>query len=80
MKKSKTSVNSLTDIQYQKIMDKVSKRKDITLLKSEQVNMRLSRDILFIAKALAKKAKKPVTTFLTELLVEDLKRIWSVAK
>jgi hypothetical protein len=48
------------------------------MIKSEQVNMRLTPDILKIAKELAKRSSKPMTTFLSELLVEDLKRIWKL--
>ncbi len=77
--KKKISVNNLTDQQFDEIMGKVSKRKDVPLIKSEQVNMRLSPDIVFVAKQLAKRAKKPMTTFLAELLAEDLLRIWKVA-
>ena len=80
MKTKKITVNELTDAQFEEIMNKASKRKDIPLLKSEQVNMRLSPDLLFIAKKLAKRARKPVTTFLAELLGEDLHRIWKVVK
>jgi len=77
--KKKFSVNDLTDRQFEEIMENVSKRKNIPLIKSEQVNMRLSPDIVFVAKQLAKRAKKPMTTFLAELLSEDLLRMWKVA-
>jgi len=80
MKTKSISVNNLTHAQVEEIMNKVSKRKDIPLLKTEQVNMRLSPDLLFIAKKLAKRAGKPVTTFLSELIGEDLHRIWKVVK
>jgi predicted DNA binding CopG/RHH family protein len=77
--KKKFSVNDLTDRQFEEIMKNVSKRKNIPLIKSEQVNMRLPPDIVFVAKQLAKRAKKPMTTFLAELLSEDLRRMWKVA-
>ena len=80
MKKKRVGVNDLSDDQVNEIMAKVSKRKKIPLIKSEQINMRLSPDALFIAKALAKRAGSPVTTFLTSLLVEDLHRMWKIAK
>jgi hypothetical protein len=32
-----------------------------------------------MAKLLAKRAGKPVTTFLADLLAEDLRRIWQLA-
>ncbi len=77
--KKKITVNKLTDRQFEEIMENVSKRKNVPLIKSEQVNMRLSPDIIFVAKQLAKRAKKPMTTFLAELLSEDLLRMWKVA-
>jgi predicted DNA binding CopG/RHH family protein len=80
MKHKKISVNDLTDAQFEEIMNKASKKRDVPLLKTAQVNMRLSPDLLFIAKKLAKRAKKPVTTFLAELLGEDLNRLWKVVK
>ena len=76
----KTSVNNLTDDQFEEIMGRASARKDIPLVKSEQVNMRLSPDIVRMARHLAKKAGRPLTTFLAELIAEDLRRLWKVAK
>lgn len=78
--KKNISVNNLTDDQFNKIMDSVAKKKNVPLVKSEQVNMRLTKDMVFIAKKLAQRAKLPMTTFLTELLSEDLRRMWKVAK
>ncbi len=78
--KKRTSVNDLTNRQFEEIMENASKRKNVPLIKSEQVNMRLSPDIVFMAKELSKRAKKPMTTFLAELLSEDLMRMWKVAK
>lgn len=80
MKKNKKviSVNDLTKNDFEEIMDKASKKKKVPMIKSEQVNMRLTPDILKIAKELAKRSSKPMTTFLSELLVEDLKRIWKL--
>jgi hypothetical protein len=81
MKKNKKniSVNSLTKSDFDEIMENSLKKKNVPVIKSEQVNMRLSPDILKIAKELAKRSKKPVTTFLSDLLIEDLKRIWNLA-
>jgi aspartate carbamoyltransferase catalytic subunit len=80
MKKNKKviSVNDLTKNDFEEIMEKASKKKKVPMIKSEQVNMRLTPDILKIAKELAKRSSKPMTTFLSELLVEDLKRIWKL--
>ena len=72
------SVNNLTKNDFEEIMEKASKKKKVPMIKSEQVNMRLTPDILKIAKELAKRSNKPMTTFLSELLVEDLKRIWKL--
>lgn len=76
----KLSVNNLSDSQFEEIMDRVAQRTDIPHLKTEQVNMRLSPDVMRMAKRLAKKAGRPFSTFLAELVTEDLRRIWRVAK
>jgi hypothetical protein len=80
MKKNKKviSVNDLTKNDFEEIMEKASKKRKVPMIKSEQVNMRLTPDILKIDKELAKRSSKPMTTFLSELLVEDLKRIWKL--
>jgi predicted DNA binding CopG/RHH family protein len=78
--KKKISVNDLTADQFEEIMTKVAKKKNIPLIKSEQINMRIAPDLLFMAKELAKKTGKPVTTFLSDLLKEDIQRLWSVMK
>lgn len=80
MKKNKKviSVNNLTKNDFEEIMEKASKKKKVPMIKSEQVNMRPTPDILKIAKELAKRSNKPMTTFLSKLLVEDLKRIWKL--
>lgn len=78
--RKKIAVNELSDNQFHEIMESVSKKKGVPIIKSEQVNMRLSPDLVFMAKKLAQRAKKPMTTFLTELLSEDLRRMWKVAK
>jgi len=54
-------------------------KKDIPLLKSQLINMRLSPDVFNMAKQLTKRAGKPVTTILADLLAEDLRRIWNLA-
>ena len=77
--KKNISINDLTKNDFEEIMDKASKKKNVPMIKSEQVNMRLTPDILKIAKELAKRSKKPMTTFLSELLIEDLNRIWKLA-
>ena len=54
--KKKISVNELSADQFQEIMTGVAKKKNIPMIKSEQVNMRLSPDLVFVAKKLAQRA------------------------
>jgi predicted DNA binding CopG/RHH family protein len=78
--KKKISVNTISDKDFQEIMGGVIAKKNVPLIKSEQVNMRLSPSVILMAKKLALKAGKPLTTFLSQLLIEDLERLWKVAK
>ena len=80
MSKNKSKLETLTDEQIEEITKHSEKRADITLIKSGQVNMRLSEDILKKAKDLAKAQNLPYTTFLTKLLKEDIDRLWAVYK
>lgn len=80
MKKTKSKLESLTNKQIEEITAHSEKRTDISLIKSEQVNMRLSEELLKKAKDLAKVQNLPYTTFLTKLLKEDIDRLWSVYK
>lgn len=52
--KKSISVNDLTRHDFKEIMDKASKKKQVPMIKSEQVNMRLTPEVLKIAKELAK--------------------------
>jgi len=78
MAKKTSSVNQISDADFQEIMSAVDKKKKVPLVKSEQINMRLSPDVVKVAKELAKRAGKPTTTFLSDLLREDLLRIWKL--
>jgi len=80
MTKRTLSVNQLSDEDFREIMSSVDKKKKLPLIKSEQINMRLSPDIVKVAKELAKRAGKPTTTFLADLLKEDLLRIWKLSR
>lgn len=80
MAKKTLSVNQLSDEDFKEIMSSVDKKKKIRVVKSEQINMRLSPDVVKIAKELAKRAGMPTTTFLSDLLKEDLLRIWKLLR
>lgn len=80
MTKKRFSVNQLNKEDFKEIMSSVDKKKKIPVIKSEQINMRLSPDVIKVAKALAKRAGKPTTTFLSDLLKEDLMRIWRLLR
>lgn len=80
MAKKTFSVNQLSNEDFKEIMTSVDKNKKVPVVKSEQINMRLSPDILNVAKELAKRAGKPTTTFLSDLLKEDLLRIWKLLR
>ena len=53
---------------------------DVPLVASKQVNMRLNPEIMARARKLAAAQGKAVTTFLANLLHEDVERLWSVYK
>lgn len=78
MKKKTLSVNDLSTKDFNEIMSAVKKKKNVPLVKSQQINMRLSNDLVEMAKVLAERAGKPTTTFLSDLLREDLVRIWKL--
>ena len=74
------SVKTLANKQFKEIMDRVSKRKDVPLVKIKQVSIRVTLNTVFLAKHFARKAKKPMTTFLAELIAEVLQRMWKVTE
>ncbi len=65
---------------FNEIMSAVALKKNVPVVKSGQINMRLAPEIVGIAKELAKRAGKPTTTFLSDLLKEDLLRIWKLTR
>jgi hypothetical protein len=80
MAKKSISVNELSEEDFKEIMSAVDRKKKVPLVKSEQINMRLAPDMVKVAKELAKRAGKPTTTFLSDLLKEDLLRIWRLIR
>lgn len=78
MKKKKSLLESLSKKDIDVITKEAEKRKDVPLIKSSQVNMRLNSEDLEHAQVLAKLEGIPYTTFLTQLLREDLDRLWNV--
>lgn len=80
MSTKKSRLESLTGEQIKRITNSVEKRRDIPLVTSRQVNMRLDAEILEKVMKLAKAQGLPYTTFLARLLREDIDRLWQVYK
>jgi hypothetical protein len=78
MKSKKSVLEKLSSKEIEEITSKVEKKKNIPLVKSQQVNMRLDSDSLNKAQVLAKLQGLPYTTFLTQLISEDLERLWNI--
>jgi predicted DNA binding CopG/RHH family protein len=79
--KNKTSLlEKLSSKEIDDITASAEKKKNVPLIKSQQVNMRLDSNHLQRAQILAKLQGLPYTTFLTQLLCEDLDRLWNVYK
>lgn len=76
----KSKLTKLTTKDIDAITLKASKRKDVPLIKSEQVNMRIDPIYLERAKELASRCGEKYTTFIMNLLVEDIDRLWAVYK
>jgi hypothetical protein len=78
MRKSKLS--KLTSKDIDAITLKASRRKDVPLIKSEQVNMRIDPVHLQRIKELASKCGEKYTTFIMNLIIDDINRLWAVYK
>jgi predicted DNA binding CopG/RHH family protein len=78
MKQKKSLLESLSSKEIEAITKASEKKKNVPLVKSQQVNMRMDSEHLEKAQVLAKLQGIPFTTFLTQLLREDLDRLWSV--
>lgn len=77
---SKSILASLTSADVDVITKHAESRTDVPVVSSKQVNMRLSPETMARARKLAAAQGKPVTTFLANLLNEDVERLWSVYK
>lgn len=75
---SDSVLDTLTDKDIETITEHAAKRRDVRLVASKQVNMRVSAETLAKAKKIAASQGKPVTTFLSSLLHEDIDRLWKV--
>jgi predicted DNA binding CopG/RHH family protein len=80
MKKKKSVLEKLSSKEIEEITSTAEKKKNVPLIKSQKVNMRLDKAHLERAQTLAKLHGLPYTTFLTQLLCEDLDRLWNVYK
>ncbi|MFH1222775.1 MAG: hypothetical protein V1647_00355 [Pseudomonadota bacterium] len=78
MRKSKLSELTRKDIEA--ITLKASRKKGVPLVKSEQVNMRIDPVHLQRIKELASRCGEKYTTFILNLIVEDINRLWAVYK
>jgi predicted DNA binding CopG/RHH family protein len=79
-KNSRSRVEKLSALQIEEMTDKAERRKNIPLVKSQQVNMRIRGDTLAKAKKLAAAQGLPYTSYLARLLKEDIERLWGVFK
>ncbi len=77
---SKSILASLTNADVDVITKHAENRTDVPLVASKQVNMRLNPETMARARKLAAAQGKAVTTFLANLLHEDVERLWSVYK
>ena len=80
MRKSKTKLENLTSGQIENITAVAESKKNVPLIASQQVNMRLDPGTLEKVKKLAAAQNLPYTTFLARLLREDVERLWGVFK
>lgn len=78
--RSKSSLATMTSADVDLITKHAENRTDVPLVASKQVNMRLNPETMARARRLAAAQGKPVTTFLANLLNEDVERLWSVYK
>ncbi|HLE12347.1 MAG: hypothetical protein A2504_01065 [Bdellovibrionales bacterium RIFOXYD12_FULL_39_22] len=78
--KSKSRLSSLSKDDVEAITKLADKKRNVPLIKSSQVNMRIDSDSLTKIKILAKNLGVPYTTFMAKLLLEDIERLWSILK
>ena len=80
MRKRKVKLETLTSEQIDSITTEAERKKNVPLVVSQQVNMRLDQGTLEKIKKLAAAQDLPYTTFLARLLKEDVERMWGVFK
>ena len=78
MKSKKIVLETLSSKEIDNITKLANKKRNVPLVKSQQVNMRLDSENLKRAQVLAKLQGIPYSTFLGQLIREDLQRLWSV--
>ena len=76
----KSILETLNPKEIEAITQKIAKKKNIPLVASKQVNMRLSPETMSRARKIASIEGKPLTSFLAALLKEDIERLWKVVK
>ena len=76
----KSKLETLTKDDIEVITQLADKKKNVRLIKSTQVNMRIDQASLSKIKILAKKIGVPYSSFMAKLLLEDIERLWSVLK
>lgn len=76
----KNSLSKLTKKDIDAITLKASKKKNVPLIKIGQVNMRLDPIYVEKAKELASKCGEKYTTYIKNLVIEDIDRLWAVFK
>lgn len=80
MKQRKSVLENLTQHQIETITARAEARKNVPHITSQQVNMRLDGETLARAKKLAATQGMPFTTYLTQLLKEDIERLWKILR
>ena len=80
MKGRRSQLERLTADQIEEITARAEKARNVPRVTSQQVNMRLDGETLARAKKLATAQGVPFTSYLTQLLKEDIERLWQVFK
>ena len=78
--KTKSQLERLTTDQIEAITARAERNSNVPRVTSQQVNMRLDGETLIRAKKLAVAQGVPYTSYLTQLLREDIERLWKVFK
>lgn len=78
--KTKSQLERLTAEQIEAITARAERNPNVPKVTSQQVNMRLDGETLTRAKKLAVAQGVPYTSYLTQLLKEDIERLWKVFK